>query len=390
MDFQIIKDLGNTSIFHPNLLGVLETLTATKDGWPDKEIERWNNYAMPIKFFANNDSIPTAMRPALDAALTDIEKKSDSKIQFTEVFSEPDTGVVFRYRTTEGMPCPGASGCAYLDEFFLDESLKHATIYINTQIPPVAYGGVFRRELMRTMPTDNLSLDPQYIMSFSSQATELHPDEGKALQIMYTLNHNTNMRPHRQIAVNDLLPVELVIFTAKINGKDVELNWQTATEINNYGFEVERIINNYQWDNIGFVEGNGNSNSPKYYSYTDKHPQGGNKLKYRLKQVDTDGQFEYSNDVEVDFIIKDFSLSQNYPNPFNPSTTIGFQLEEINFVTLKIYDVLGNEIATLLNEEKLAGTYDIEFNSTGLSSGIYFYKLQAGDFVQSKKMILLK
>ncbi len=114
--------------------------------------------------------------------------------------------------------------------------------------------------------------------------------------------------------------------------------------------------------------------------------------KYRLKQIDFDGSFTYSNEieVEVDFTPKEFVLYQNYPNPFNPKTVISYQLPVNGNVTLKVYDVLGNEVATLVNEEKQAGVYEVEFDGSSLASGMYLYKLQAGTFVQLKKMILIK
>lgn len=195
---------------------------------------------------------------------------------------------------------------------------------------------------------------------------------------------------------NEPLPVELTSFIAGVKNNSVTLKWNTATEINNYGFDVERKSDfngqtTNEWIKIGFVSGNGNSSSPKDYSFMDNNLfGGGNKFYYRLKQVDNDGQFEYSDIVEVEVVPQQFELSQNYPNPFNPSTTISWQTPASGHQTLKIYDVLGNEIATLVNEEKPAGSYKMEFNASQLSSGVYFYKLQTGDFLETKNMILLK
>ena len=201
------------------------------------------------------------------------------------------------------------------------------------------------------------------------------------------------------------LPVELSSFSAIIKGNKVELNWQTATEVNNYGFEIERSVVGDQrsanaaadsWTKIGFENGHGNSNSVKEYSFTDK-PNGGAKFKYRLKQIDNDGKYEYSNEIEVDLgIPQEFLLEQNYPNPFNPSTTIRYSIPNViasetkQSVVLKVYDILGNVVATLVNEQKSAGNYEVKFDASNLSSGIYFYKLQSGSFVQTKKFILIK
>ena len=132
---------------------------------------------------------------------------------------------------------------------------------------------------------------------------------------------------------NGPLPVELSLFTATLVKNEINLFWKTETEVDNYGFNVERRINDGEWSNIGFIEGHGNSNSPKEYSYSDKDLfAGGSKFQYRLKQVDTDGQFEYSDVVEVEVVPTQFELSQNYPNPFNPSTTIRFSLAQGNSV----------------------------------------------------------
>ncbi len=175
----------------------------------------------------------------------------------------------------------------------------------------------------------------------------------------------------------------------------MQLNWTTETEVDNYGFEVQRSEFNIQssdWKKITFVEGHGNSNSPKEYSYTDNNVQYGNYV-YRLKQIDTDGQFEYSEIVEVDAgaIPNGFVLEQNYPNPFNPSTTIKFALAETQQAELKVFDVLGNEVATLFNGLADGGkVYESEFDASNLSSGIYFYRLETSRKVQSKKMLLIK
>ena len=189
-------------------------------------------------------------------------------------------------------------------------------------------------------------------------------------------------------------PVELTSFIAEVKQRDITLHWKTATEVNNYGFEVERASSSttpgQDWQKVGFVQGNGNSNSPKEYSFADKELSGG-KYSYRLKQIDNDGQFEYSKIVEVSVSEPTkFVLEQNYPNPFNPTTKINFSIPEVQQVQLKVYDVLGNEVATLVNEEKAPGTYEVQFNASNLTSGIYFYTLKAGSFSETKKLMLLK
>lgn len=192
------------------------------------------------------------------------------------------------------------------------------------------------------------------------------------------------------------LPVELVSFTAKVVSGNVVLNWTTETEVNNYGFEIERAsaAPHKSWEKIGFVEGSGNSNSIKHYSFSNNKFLSGLEYYYRLKQIDTDGQYEYSNEVSVTLSVDNYELFQNYPNPFNPSTTISFSIPEEAFVKLKINDVLGNEVAVLVNERLSEGHYETVFNAStvrdGLPSGIYFYSIETGSYIKTRKMIIMK
>ena len=185
------------------------------------------------------------------------------------------------------------------------------------------------------------------------------------------------------------IPVELSSFRADVNVETVMLSWITATETNNSGFEVQRNSGS-EYETLAFVQGNGTATETHSYSYVDKNVLTG-KHQYRLKQVDYDGSFEYSNivDVEISSPLK-FSLDQNYPNPFNPTTRIKYSIPTTGFVTLKVYDLLGREAALLVNEKKQAGIYDVEFNASSLSSGVYIYKLTSGNFIETKKLMLLK
>jgi hypothetical protein len=188
------------------------------------------------------------------------------------------------------------------------------------------------------------------------------------------------------------LPVELSSFTANFKGSDVELSWVTKTEVNNYGFEIERTSTSIilGWEKVGFVQGNGNSNSPKEYSFTDI-PNGGTEFQYRLKQIDTDGKYAYSSVVSIEIkVLNKYTLNQNYPNPFNPSTVITYSIPAASKVTLTIYNTLGQLITTLVNENQEAGNYSVNFNAAGLSSGMYFYRMQSDNFIKTNKMLLLK
>ncbi len=196
------------------------------------------------------------------------------------------------------------------------------------------------------------------------------------------------------------LPVELNSFTADYNNSVVKLEWETASEKNNSGFQIERLEPNSQqpeWVNIGFVSGNGTTTKPHHYTFIDKNLPAGS-YKYRLKQIDFDGTFEYSDIVQVEVSPpKEFSLNQNYPNPFNPTTKIKYTIPNVgrseaspNKVALKIYDILGREVATLVNEEKPPGNYEVVFDGSNLPSGVYFYRIKAGSFIQTRKMVLLR
>jgi len=187
------------------------------------------------------------------------------------------------------------------------------------------------------------------------------------------------------------LPVELVSFIANSVKDQIILNWKTATELNNSGFEVQREVVDAVWKGVGFVVGAGNSTTAKEYSFVDAPGTRGS-IKYRLKQIDYGGTYKYSNIIEINLgeTIKEFELSQNYPNPFNPSTKIAYQIPKNSFVTIKVFDVLGKQVALLVNEEKTSGNYEAIFDAKELAGGIYYYTIKAGDFAQSKKMILLK
>ncbi len=190
------------------------------------------------------------------------------------------------------------------------------------------------------------------------------------------------------------LPVELTMFEAKILGNKIILQWQTATEINNYGFEIEKAEikeqKELEFNKIGFVKGQGNSNKISDYTYTDDKNING-KIAYRLKQIDNDGNYKYSKVIEVENkSIISYYLGQNYPNPFNPSTTIEYYIPKDEHVTLKVYDMLGKEVETLINKNERAGLHKVQFETKNYIGGIYIYVLKAGAFKEAKKMLLLK
>lgn len=194
------------------------------------------------------------------------------------------------------------------------------------------------------------------------------------------------------------VPVELTSFTAAVDLNNVSLTWITSTETNNSGFEIERAAltaveetGGTDYQRIAFVKGNGTSTKPNIYNYTDNNLSAGT-YNYRLKQIDMNGSFTYyelKGEVEIGNP-DEYMLLQNYPNPFNPITKITFQIPANEFTSLKVYDVLGREAAVLVNEEKAAGRYEVDFNASNLSSGVYYYTIKAGNFTSTKKMIVVK
>lgn len=187
------------------------------------------------------------------------------------------------------------------------------------------------------------------------------------------------------------LPVELASFTSSVSGRNVTLNWSTSSELNSMAFDVERSAESGSWIKVGSVSGSGTTNEIRNYTFEDRNLNTG-RYNYRLKQIDFNGEFEYHNmtgEVVIG-IPAVFSLSQNYPNPFNPTTKINYDVPAETFVTLKIFDIAGNEVMTLVNEKVSAGSYSVTFSGANLSSGMYIYRLLAGDFSATRKMTLIK
>jgi hypothetical protein len=198
------------------------------------------------------------------------------------------------------------------------------------------------------------------------------------------------------VFVYGIVPVELSSFTATAFNTEVVLNWTTSSELNNMGFEIERksLLNNYGWQTIGFVEGSGTSTNVRDYTFTDKNPIRGTLL-YRLKQIDFDGSFRIYTTEGVNFEgVIEYALEQNFPNPFNPSTVINYSIPVDGQVELIVYNILGSEVAVLVNEYKETGNHSVEFSTedlkNNLGSGVYIYTLKAGSFTQTRKMVILK
>ena len=187
------------------------------------------------------------------------------------------------------------------------------------------------------------------------------------------------------------LPVELVSFNASVDKNTINLRWITSTELNNSGFEVERRTANSSYKKIAFVQGKGTTTQSNGYTYSDVVNQTGIYI-YRLKQVDLDGTFEYSNEIMVNVIALpgQYALAQNYPNPFNPTTSIEYVIPQTGFVNLSVFNLLGERVAELVNEIMESGNHTIVFDASRLSSGTYIYTLSVNGNVVTKKMTLIK
>jgi len=199
----------------------------------------------------------------------------------------------------------------------------------------------------------------------------------------------------KAVNVDHPTPVEIAAFVYAVNGNNVTLRWTTTSEMNNSGFDVERRDAGSEtqdiWTKVIFVKGNGTTTNPNNYEFTDINLASG-KYNYRLKQIDYNGNYEYYNqsDEVVIGITEKFELSQNYPNPFNPVTNLDFGISNLEFVSLKVYDIQGKEVMTLVNETKPPGRYQVKFDGSNFASGVYYYKLTAGNFTAVKKMMLIR
>jgi PKD repeat protein/predicted small secreted protein len=276
-------------------------------------------------------------------------------------------------------------------------TLKHMCDWFDDPAPFMGIGvsydnGNTYSTIWQFQPTGNV--DPETIFS------SFTPTSGTFQLVLYINGNSYNIDYWYvdDIQVDYVVPVELTSFTAAAANGQVILNWTTATETNNQGFEIERSLKsdvgsqNSDWTKIGFVAGFGTTTEPKSYSFIDDLSLNNSQsFSYRLKQIDFDGTIEYSEVINVNVEVPlDYTLEQNYPNPFNPNTTIKYSIAEDGFVKIAVYNNLGEEVASLVNNNQKAGRYEVNFNASDLSSGVYFYLFKAGEFISTKKMILLK
>lgn len=331
---------------------------------------------------------------------------ADDKIavRFTPTFDGNIAGLFFHPSTTLGLTSPLYAEIWSNNSGLPNVKLGNTVSFDQNKILKFSWNYIDMTGSGVNVSSGN---DYHAVLYFSSGTTTNFRFENISIDNRSSINTGsgwivyTNDFRIRPIIAKDIsaLPIELTNFTVQVqtDNYSAHLCWKTFTEKNSFGFEVERResfeINSLKdkWANIDFIKSCGNSTSPRDYTYIDKSISKAGKYYYRLKMVDNDGSFKYSEEAEADFSVPSkFNLSQNFPNPFNPKTIINFELASSVVVSLKIYDILGNELETLINKETAAGKYSVEFDGSKLSNGIYFYKLITPDFTNIKKMVLLK
>lgn len=322
------------------------------------------------------------------------------------VMPGPDSIINFPYAVPDYRPDPVAIPFHATHWGDTSDAVYHGGIFTKALIYGFYRGKIFFEEPMVTRAF--LLTNPDVVVPIKQayRATQegYYPREYRVAYFPENQTYNVIIQNFFHRNIDEPLPVELASFASAVTGNNVRLNWTTSGEINNSGFEIERSLVNpessghgSEWSMVNFVSGHGTTNVPQNYTYEDRNLNSG-KYKYRLKQIDYNGNYEYfdlQNEVSIG-IPEKYSLSQNYPNPFNPNTVIRYtigasQLAVSSITSLKIYDVLGNEVATLVNEKQNAGYYAVNFDGSNLASGVYFYKLEAnGNVVGTKRMTLLK
>ncbi len=262
-------------------------------------------------------------------------------------------------------------------------------------------------ELTHVSPLAAASGKVTFTFSYTAPAFEVKDTifaNGNSVNLSATPSgDNWNFAPAKAITILNAVPVELTSFTATITDNNISLNWITTTEVNNQGFEVQRTDGKYktpeekQWLTVAYINGKGNSLEVNKYNFEDRNLTNGT-YSYRIKQIDFEGTYKFYY-LTKEVVLNSpslFALSQNYPNPFNPETKINFSLPSVSYVSLKIYNSLGQEIKDLLNGQKEAGNFDVSFNAMDLPSGLYFYSLKAKEtqsgkeYNETRKMILLR
>ncbi len=267
---------------------------------------------------------------------------------------------------------------------------QNAEVLLNwefTATPSYELGFQITRKLGPPWPYNNYEILDSVDISLRSYIDTTAQDN---LQYTYRIrSYSYQFYSFLSEAAVIITPVEFISFSAIANESDIRLFWSTSTETNNSGFEIERSSGD-EWKAIAFIPGKGNSTVRSDYSYTDSNLKPA-EYRYRLKQTDYDGSYQYSNVATAEITkYNQFVLYQNYPNPFNPSTIISYYIPEMSRVRINVYNILSQSVAVLVNENQDAGFHSIDFNAGRLPGGVYFYQIQYNSYSKTKKMILLK
>ena len=324
------------------------------------------------------------------------------------------TGLSGKISTTRDLNAPSGENVGGLGAMLTSAANLGSTTIERIHVPAVGNGntGIYRRYLVE--PTNNDALDATLRFYYDESELNGIPESNLSLfksltgaDSTWTLAGGTVNSSENYVELaalnnfsywtladlNNPVPVELTSFNANVVNNVVNLTWTTATELNNSGWDVERksiSVKNDQWIKVGFVKGSGSSTEAKNYLFKDENVTSG-KYSYRLKQIDFDGSVSYSFNTEISITGPDkFELYQNYPNPFNPETVIKFEIPTSSFVNLSVYNLIGEKVATLKNENVEQGSHSIKFSGSNLPSGVYIYRLTAGNTNITKKMTLLK
>lgn len=366
------------------------------DGKPD--IVAVNSFSTTLSVFINTTS-PGASTPTFTAktdftvgaspqfgTLADIN--GDGKQDIVCINTGPNTISVMLNATTPGSTTPSFGiKTDFTVTGFTANTLSKKDLDGDGKIDLLVNNRLYKNTTTPGSSTPSFSVQPAY--GFSTNSTNFSDFNRDGISdVAFASGNNLGIVLGKTSVP---LPVELSSFVSIVKGNDVTLNWSTAQEVNNKGFEIERNSFDEGWKKIGYIEGNGTTNTQQSYSFTERGLTTGS-YHYRLKQIDYNGNFEYhelTSEVIIGVPAK-YSLAQNYPNPFNPSTIINYQLSINSFVTLKVYDISGREVKTLVNEVKDAGYYSVQFDAKNLSSGTYFYKITTDKFSDVKKMIVVK
>lgn len=286
-------------------------------------------------------------------------------------------------------------------------TLNSSSVGIENQTGSVGLGAAYNSTFIQNNLAVQFQAQPEWITA-TNLAGILYNGNSSAVRLAMSaigiplgqysmdlvIRSNDPLKPVDTVKVTMInsseIPVELLSFAGSVSDGTVKLNWATATETNNFGFEVERNNGNGIWEKAGFVKGKGTTTERNDYSFTDEGIPAG-RYQYRLKQMDNDGTASFSEVVNIDLTLPDkFALDQNYPNPFNPSTIIRFSLPVSEMVSLVVYNSSGEKVETLLNKQMEAGYHSLLFDASRLSSGIYLCELRAGKFVSVNKMLFVK